>query len=233
MNEVFSLQWWQVIFGGIATLAIFSFLIKENPVYRLFEHLFIGIATAVGISAIIRYFIIPELIQPLFGWDRVIYPNGAYAEPYNPMRLLYLVPVIFGSMYYFILSKKLSWLAQLVIGFSLGVGGGNAFKAVLNEMLPQLKDSFRPLYVAGNLFASLGNIFFVTTLFCSMSYFFFTFKRSESGIVAKSANAGRYLMMCCFGAFFGATIMARMALLVERLEFLLNRFFPDILRLWS
>jgi hypothetical protein len=36
------------------------------------------------------------------------------------------------------------------------------------------------------------------------------------------------MMMCCFGAFFGSTIMARMALLVERLEFLINEWSANV-----
>ncbi len=34
--------------------------------------------------------------------------------------------------------------------------------------------------------------------------------------------------MVSFGAFFGATVMARMALLVERLQFLVEDFAPAI-----
>jgi 4-hydroxybenzoate polyprenyltransferase len=233
MNEAFSAGWWQVILAGVATIAIFSFLIKENPFYRLFEHLFMGVATAVGIMSTVKYFIVPDVIDPLFGLDVIKYPDGTLVAPYNSANLLLLIPMAFGSLYYCILTKRFSWLAQVVIGFSLGVGAGNAFKAVLNEMLPQLKDSFRPLYVPDNAFASLSNIIFIITLVCSMSYFFFTFKRTENGLVEKTAATGRYLMMCCFGAFFGATIMARMALLVERLDFLLIQFVPSISKLWS
>ena len=233
MITIFSIGWWQVILAGISTIAIFSFLIRENSFYRLFEHLFMGVATAVGIMATVKYFIVPDLIDPLFGLDISSYPDGTPVTPYNSWNLLLLIPVTFGSLYYCILTKRFSWVAQVVIGFSLGIGAGNAFKAVLNEMLPQLKDSFRPLYVSGDILASVSNIIFVITLVCSMSYFFFTFKRTENGVVEKTAATGRYLMMCCFGAFFGATIMARMALLVERLDFLLHQFAPSISQLWS
>ena len=233
MSDVFSATWWQVVLAGISTLAIFSFLIKENPFYRLFEHLFMGVATAVGIMATVKFFIVPDVIDPLFGLDLSVYPDGTTVEPYSNYNLLLLLPMAFGSLYYCILTKRFAWIAQIVIGFTLGIGAGNAFKAVLNEMLPQLKDSFRPLYVSGDVLATLSNIIFIITLVSSMTYFFFTFKRTENGVVEKTAATGRYLMMCCFGAFFGATIMARMALLVERLDFLLHQFAPSISQLWS
>jgi hypothetical protein len=228
-----SAVWWQTILAGIATLAIFSFLIRENPFYRFFEHLFMGVATAVGIMAAAKSFIIPDVIEPLFGLDLLLYPDGTEVEPYNKANLLLLIPIAFGSLYYCILTKRFAWVAQLVIGFTLGMGAGNAFRAFLAEALPQLKDSFRPIYISGDWIASLTNIIFVVTLICSMSYFFFTFKRSENGLVSRAATQGRYLMMCCFGAFFGSTIMARMALLVERLDFLIHKFAPSISQLWS
>ena len=96
-------------------------------------------------------------------------------------------------------------------------------------MLPQLYDSFRPLYVPGAPEDTLRNLIFIFTLISALSYFFFTFKRKEGGAVEKSAAAGRWMMMICFGAFFGSTIMARMALLVERLQFLIEKWWPALI----
>jgi len=59
-----------------------------------------------------------------------------------------------------------------------------------------------------------------------MFYFFFTFRRKPGGVVQKISTTGRWMMMGCFGAFFGTTIMARMALLVERLRFFIDDWFP-------
>jgi hypothetical protein len=38
----------EITLVGIATLAIYTFLIRENILYRAFEHLFIGIARELG-----------------------------------------------------------------------------------------------------------------------------------------------------------------------------------------
>jgi hypothetical protein len=108
------------------------------------------------------------------------------------------------------------------------MGGGLAFKGLFNEMLPQVVDSFRPLYVSGSLLESFNNILFITILLCTSCYFFFTFKQRSGGVIERSAVAGRLMLMGCFGAFFGATIMARMALLVERLQFLIEQWWPSI-----
>jgi len=220
----FSFAWWEIFLGGISTLAVFSFLYRENPFYRFFEHLYIGIATGWGIIAAVRNFLWPRVFKPLLGADLMVFPDGSLSQPYNQAYLLFLLPMSFGLLYYAILSKRHSWLAQLVIGFELGYAGGLAFKGTFIELLPQLFDSFRPLYVPGSAAESLANIVFVLTLTSSMVYFFFTFKRTPGGIVSRCSGVGRWMMMGCFGAFFGSTIMAHMALLVERLDFLIHQW---------
>lgn len=211
--------------GGIATLAIYSFLIRENSFYRLFEHVFIGIAAGFVPVLAFTNFLWPKVIEPMLGLGISYYPDGTSSEPYNYGYLLFLVPMAFGMLYYTLYSKRYAWLAKLVIGFSLGYSGGLAFKGFFAEMMPQLVGSFRPLVVFHDDFwTSLGSTFenwiFLLTLLSVMYYFFFTFRfaRQSGGTVTLT---GRWLMMICFGAFFGSTVMARMALLVERLQFLI------------
>jgi hypothetical protein len=54
-----------------------------------------------------------------------------------------------------------------------------------------------------------------------MIYFFFSFSHDRK-IIGSTAKVGRWLLMICFGAFFGNTIMTRMAVFLERLQFLIN-----------
>lgn len=230
----FGFEWCEIFLGGIATLAIFSFLYRENVFYRLFEHLYIGIAVAIGTMTSIRSFLWPKILKPMLGLDRVLYPDGSYSAAYDPRYLLFILPMAFGSLYYFILSRRHNWLAQLVLGFSFGVSAGMSFQGLFNEMLPQVYDTFKPLYVAKvengaaqfDGFATFNNITFLFAFSTTMIYFFFSFRRKKGGAAEQAGNAGRYMMMVCFGAYFGSTIMARMALLVERLEFLINRWWP-------
>ncbi len=225
-----NLEWWTIFIGGIATLAIYSFLIKENAFYRFFEHLFIGIATAITTSIAFRTTIWPKFIKPMLGHDVVIFPDGTIGPEYQyqSWTLFYLFPIAIGLLYYCILSKKHAWMAQIPIGIALGHGAGNYFKAFFNQLMPQLYDSFKPLHVAGEGI-SLNNLIFITVMLGSFFYFFFTFKRRKGGAVERFSSMGRWMMMGCFGAFFGSTIMARMALLVERVQFFIDKWFPNVL----
>jgi hypothetical protein len=214
-----------VLVGGVATLAIFSFLIQENRFYRLFEHLFIGIAAGLGPMLLIRDFLWPNILEPMLGLTVVTYPDGTVLEPYQPLYLLYLVPMAFGCLYYFIYSQRYSWLAKIVIGFTLGASGAIAIRGFFSESVPQIAGSFKPLVVFSesgiSVLESFNNILFVATLLLVLNYFFFTFGK-EGSAQEKAAPLGRPLLMVCFGAFFGSTVMARLALLVERVQFIVG-----------
>lgn len=232
-----------VIVAGIATLAIYSFLIKENGFYRFFEHLFIGIAAGYMPVFTLKDFLWPKIIEPLLGLNIIQFPDGTTSAQYSPFVLLYLIPMGFGLLYYFIYSERYSWLARLVIGFSLGASAGLAFKGFFVEMMPQLSSSFRPLIVTCsdasenciNLlgfsidpWSSVNNAVFVVTLLTVMYYFFFSIKGGEGRVHEITRRSGRLMMMVCFGAFFGSTVMARLALLVERMQFLLIDWYQAI-----
>jgi hypothetical protein len=223
------------LLGGAATLGIFTFLWKENPIFRFFEHVFVGIAAGLGTVVVIKNSLWPMVLEPMLGLDIVVYPDGTLSKQYDPRLLLYILPMLFGLLYYFIYSSRNAWLAKLVIGFSLGASGGLAFKGFFNQMLPQLTSSFKPLLVFGRegleVWRSLENTFFVLTLVIVIYYFFFSFKFSMRRAGAVSCS-GRWLLMVCFGAFFGSTVMARLSLLVERLQFLLVDFSAALRSLW-
>lgn len=220
-----SWDWWTICLGGVSTLAIFSFLIKENPFYRLFEHVFIGIAAGYLPVVTIKTFLWPQIIEPIMGLNMEVFPDGTVSNPYNPLMLLYLIPFVFGLLYYFIYIPRLSWMARLVIGFSLGASAGLGIQGFFAEVIPQVISSFKPIFVRNengfDLFSSLNHILFVSVLLSVMFYFIFTLRRESTASRLISLN-GRVFMMICFGAFFGSTVMARLALLVERVQFLVR-----------
>lgn len=227
-----SLEIWISLLGGFCTIGIFTFLWRENAFYRMLEHFFIGIAVGYGPVLVTKEFLWPKVLAPLLGLNRVVFPDGSYEEPYNYWYLLFALALLFGSLYYFIFSRRLSWLAKIVIGFSIGATAGLGFRGWFAEMIPQFSSSMKPLVVfeegkAIDWITSLGNIAFVFTLVSVMTYFFFSFK-SESKMVKGLSSSGRWMMMICFGAFFGSTVMGRMALLVERVQFLLGDWWSAV-----
>jgi hypothetical protein len=207
--------------GVLCTLGLYSVLYKENKVYRLFEHIFLGLATGYLIAVTWTDVLLPKWWQPM--WDQ-----GRWGYIFLPA---------IGLCYYFIFSKKNSWIARLVIGFFLGVGSGQTFQGFANEIWPQIAKSFRsvlphdaiaktadhPAIKAVTGSGAVNNLIFLVVLVCVMSYFFFSFEQKHP-VVKGSAKLGRWLMMFSFGAIFGLTIMARLALLIDRMDSLMNDF---------
>ena len=221
-----------ILVGGVATLAIFSFLIRENGFFRFFEHLFIGIAAGLAPMLTLRDFLWPQVLEPMMGGTITHYPDGTQSGPYQSLYLLYLIPMVFGLLYYTLYSRRYAWLAKVVIGFSLGASGVLAIRGFFAEVVPQIAGSAKPLLVfsSGGIQwgQSLNNLLFVVILLVVLHYFFFTIGRDQKAH-ARSALVGRPLLMICFGAFFGSTVMARLALLVERVQFIVRDWFQALL----
>ena len=205
--------------GAICTIALYSALYKENRFYRLFEHIFLGLATGFLVAQTWTDVLLPKWWKPM--WD-----EG---------RWYFIFIAIFGAFYYFIFSQKHSWISRIIIGFYLGVASGQAFQVYANDFWPQIQASFKPIIphgavtIAGKAVKALSpadavnNIIFMVIVFCVMMYFFFSFEQ-KNPIVKSSAKLGRWMMMFTFDAIFGATIMARLALLIDRIDYLLNEF---------
>ena len=195
-----------------------------------------------GLVISLERFIWPKLLAPILHANPTAYPTppqwvaqGAEltsTAPYQPAVLVYLLPMLFGLGFYTIYSKRYNWISRVVISFSLGYGGGLAFKGFFAEFIPQVVSSFKPLYVPGDLAAGLNNVVFTVTLLCVMTYFFFSVEHDRP-VIKQASAGGRWLMMISFGAFFGATIMARMSLLIERLQFFIEQWLPNFGNLWG
>ena len=220
-----------ILLGGICSLAIFSFLIRENPVYRVFEHLFIGIAAGFAPVFTLKNFLWPNILSPLLGYGVERFPDGTVITPYDTSYLWYILPLSFGLLYYTIYSRTYGWLAKLVIGLSLGFSAGLGIKGFFAEMIPQIRSSLKPLLVVtdGSISwgTSISNSIFIFAMMTVLFYFLSTVKNEtlQRGAFPRSA---RWVMMICFGAFFGSTVMARMALLVERVQFMSGPWFQSV-----
>lgn len=214
--------------GAICTLGLYSVLYKENKIFRLFEHIFLGLATG--------YLLVTTWNETLLTkWWTPMVEDGQW---------WWVFALCIGALYYCIYSKKYNWMARLVIGFFLGVGAGQFFQAFVNDTWPQVYTSFKPLLPHGPIPAVAGpgghpaikavtgvdainNWIFMFILVCVMSYFFFSFEHKHP-VMKGSAKWGRWLMMFAFGAIFGQTIMGRLSLLIDRMDFMMNDFGPQL-----
>lgn len=203
--------------GAICTFAIYSVLYAENRFYRLFEHIFIGLAAGYGVY---------------ITWSEVLGPKW-----WNPMvgegHWQWMFAAVIGSMFYFIYSKKHVWISRVIFGIFMGLAAGGMFREFYEIYFPQMGSSMKPLAGPGmSAWATVNAVIFYVILFSCMIYFFFSFEHRHPA-VTKTAAAGRWFLMIGFGAIFGATVMGRMTLFIGRFNFLLNDWGPQLQQAWS
>lgn len=192
--------------AALATLAILSVVWRENPFYRLFEHLFIGVATGFGVFVVWRDALSQTWWAPLAagGWYWILAP---------------LVALLFYTIYW----PKYAWLSRFAINILFGLGAGQAFRGFASQVFPQVTSSFLPVVPRRDVggWEAVNNLVFLLTLCAVMVYFFFSFRHGNKA-VTNTARLGRWLLMVAFGATFGSTVMARFSLLIDRIAFLMQ-----------
>lgn len=216
------------ILGVVATLAIFSILYKENPLFRFVEHIFIGLA--VGYGTILAWM---RIVKPL--WYEQYMPNSVAGGTEGGQWWL-LIPFLFGLLFFTVYFPRISWMNRFIMSVLMGFAAGFAFKGFVNLLGPQLVAAFRPpltVYQPTGVEAGINNIpvfgvwlhpfaliaFIVMS--CTLAYFFFSIEH-KSAWIRKPANAGRVFIMITLGAIFGTTVMGRFSLVIERFSYLLE-----------
>lgn len=195
-----------VIIAGLLTLAIYTFLYKDNPVYRAAESLLIGLA--MGYVLVIYW-------ETAF-MDRIFVPLFAQKE------LAVLIPSVLGLLMFSRFNRKYSWLSRIPMALMIGAGAGVAIPAMLYaRTLKQVSASVVPL-IGENGQINFEALVVVIGLLSTLSYFYFS--REHKGILGKSAKLGTYFLMLFFGATFGYTVMSRMSTFIGRIDFLLSDF---------
>lgn len=183
------------------TIAIFSFLYKDNPLYKFAEHLYVGVSAGFGVIYVWAFDLKPMLI------DRFVSEHGLE-------RWILLVPAILGILMLSRWFGKLAYLSRLPIAFTVGIGAGLGITAsVQGFLLPQIQGTLLPLTTVNNIILVVG---VVTTIL----YFYFSKEfKGTSNLVLRVAIV---FIMVSFGASFGYTVMARISLLIGRIFFLLS-----------
>jgi hypothetical protein len=207
------------------TLAIFSFLYKDNPLYKLAEAVVVGVSAAYWMVVGFWSTIVPNLAARI--WPELVRDwamPGIAVEGYQ--QLSYLVPLALGIMLLWRLMPVGGWIARWPLAFIVGIFCGLRLVSFLHaDFLSQIRNSIVPLVVMNppgvfDGWASLANALMIIGVLSSLVYFFFSFE--HKGAVGVTAKVGMQFLMVTFGAAFGFTVMGRIALLAVRLEFLFD-----------
>ncbi|NGZ11748.1 MAG: hypothetical protein CV088_20660 [Nitrospira sp. LK70] len=199
------------------TLLIFTFLYRDNPLFKLAEHLYVGVSVGYIIVKTYDTVIVHLVVKP-------IVENGEVAL---------LIPVAIGMLMLARYVPKAAWMSRYAFALIVGMGAGLAIPRTISSfILKQIEDTVRPLLsLTGtdgitfsmdvlNPSSNLNAIIILLGVSSVLFYFFFSIE--HSGVGKAVARTGIIFLMISFGAAFGYTVMARMSLLIGRLTDLIE-----------
>ena len=198
------------------SLFIYSFLYKDNPFFKLAEHIFVG--ASVGYLLVITYHevILKKLAVPLI--------------EQHEWRLV--IPFLLGLLLLARFFPRLAWSSRITFAFILGVSSGVAIPRQLSSfILQQVQGTLKPLLTVDPMggvsfgLAELNTLLILIGVVSVLVYFFFSIE--HTGSVRSVARVGICFLMISFGAAFGYTVMARMSLLIGRFDELILYAAPE------
>lgn len=208
----------------VLTLLVFSYLLGDNPLFRLAQALFVGVGMGYGIIIVFHYVLMRRLSFLSANW------------------LLTVPPLLLGLLLWAKLWPSWSKVGNVSVAFILGAGAALAIGgALFGTLVPQVRATVLSLDPAdypstpdSNPALDAGII--VLGTLCALLSFHFRApapgQRAGPGaaLIHFAGRLGRYFIMISFGALFANIVMSRTSLLLGRIDFLLDA--ADTLLTW-
>lgn len=201
--------------GAILTLVVFSYLLGDNPLFRLAQAIFVGVAVGYAVNVAVYLVLIRKLFAPMV--------------EQSENWLVYFVPLVLGL--FLLLKMRTAWASfgNISIAFLFGVGAALAIGGALSGLLiPQIAAtavSLSPFQDFGTL---IGNCLLVLgTIGALLSFRFVTTQQRSVGLVFDAiargwSRIGRWFVLIAFGAIFADTAVSRISILISRFYFLMH-----------
>lgn len=219
-----------IVAAGL-TLVMYSFLYRDNALFKIAENLYVGVALGYGAIMTWRQALRPEVFEPFFNAPT----GGAFLN-----ELLHrVVPIVLGILLLTRLSRKYGWLSRYSYALLIGWGAGIAIPLTTHSfILKQLYAGVAPFQDAAAVaagaaapavwswawcmqvvFPIFGAVVVMVGTVAVLWYFFFSVEHKRTG--GAISKLGIWFLMISFGASFGYTVMGRVSLLIGRVQFLL------------
>jgi len=204
--------------GLLLTLMVFSYLIGDNPLFRVAVYLFIGVASGYAATIIWHNVLLPRLSQTLTG--------------FNPLAI---VPLLFALSLLAKLLPRISWIGNFAMAVLVGVSAAAAIGgALIGTLLPQAQaaiDGF-DIFSAGSglevVSRLLGGVIMLSGTVFTLASFHFSAGRAADGVPKRNriiegiAWVGRIFIAITLGVLFAGVYMSALTAMIERLSFVLN-----------
>lgn len=220
------------IVAMLLTVMVLSYLIGDNPLFRIASHLFIGVAAGYAGALAVRSVLWPGLVQPALqaGLGGLIQPTGI---------LTLIVPSFLAVLLLLKVLPGASRLGTISTAFLVGVGAAVVVGgAITGTLVPQLLAAMGTLN-PGAVSPQTGetgvervlnvSIMLAGTI-STLAYFRFTLRRKPAGsasalgpfaLLGRLVSAvGKGFIALAFGVMYAGALSATLLILSQRIQFL-------------
>ncbi|KXK15071.1 MAG: hypothetical protein UZ14_CFX002000781 [Chloroflexi bacterium OLB14] len=217
------------VLSFLFTLMILSYLIGDNPVFRLAVYMFIGITSGYIASIIWWQVLAPRLLMPLLP----ALLSGSIVE-----KVIAITPLLGAVFILMKLSPRLSKIASIAMAFLVGAGAAVIIAgALIGTIIPQISATinfFDPQLAAQrniNVIEVLGNgAIILVGVVTSLGYFHFSARQQANGTVRRFflieiiAFIGKIFIGTTLGVIFAGVYATALTAFIERISSLINFF---------
>ncbi len=206
--------------AAFLTLAIFSFLYKDNPIYKFAEHLYVGISVGYAFILALKSTLIPNLYEKVKVAALAAFGTGPEGATWGLFRL---GAFVLGVMLLARLSRKGAWISRWPLALMIGSFAALRMTGLTqSDLIGQVNGTMVALNGWGLPMWSweqpsvVNNLVLVVGVMCVLVYFFFSVE--QKGLGKHAAGIGTVFLMVTFGSSFGYTVLGRVSLLIGRAQ---------------
>jgi hypothetical protein len=217
------------VLSFLFSILILSYLIGDNPLFRIAVYIFVGVASGYVAVVIWWQVVVPRLLAPSV--EAVL--TGSLVD-----KFVMLVPLLGSAFILMKISPRLAGIARIAMAFLVGAGAAVIIAgALIGTLLPQVEATInffdRGAAAARNIdfLEVAGNgVIILAGAVTSLIYFHFGARpKADSsmhrlGLIEILAWVGRIFIGITLGAVFAGVYAAALTALIERISSLVNFF---------
>jgi hypothetical protein len=205
------------VLAALLTLFILSYLIGDNPLYRLAASLFVGLTAGYAVVVAWTSVIWPQMFVPL--------SNTAQGFVFFRALLAFFLAIILVFKLFATTTRPASCVTALMVGVGVAVAIGGS---IVGTLIPQTSAAFIPLLPANDapdlpslLEYVVGAIFMVVGTVATLGFFYYGGRArpgqpAERPVWVKAlAPVGEVFLGTTFGVMYAGAIVASLAVFVQ------------------
>jgi hypothetical protein len=213
------------VISFLFTLLIFSYVLGDNPLFRIAVYIFVGISS--GYIAAVAWW---QVIMP-----RLVYPSLSAISSGSSAAMLEMGLILLGALMLLVF-PRVTGLGRIVMSFLVGVGAAVTLAgALIGTLVPQVMGTINAFDLnaasalnIGFFEAILNGAIILAGTVLTLAYFHFGARPKADGsmhrlgLIEALAWGGRVFIGVALGAVFAGVYAAALTALIERISSLIN-----------